>query len=105
MKVYIAGPVTAITNYKETFFAAAEKLTKAGHAVMNPAVMPEAGFMHAEYMIVALAMQSICDATILLPGWEQSCGAKIEKKTAEDNGQPIFYGIDDFLQKQEVDDA
>ena len=41
MKIYIAGKITGKEDYKTDFKAAEERLTKQGHAVLNPAVLPE----------------------------------------------------------------
>ena len=37
-----------------------------------------------------------CDILLLLDNWEDSNGAKEEKKIAEANGMPIFYSIDEL---------
>lgn len=41
------------------------------------------------YMRRALQMLLECDAVVLLPGWEQSRGARIERYIAEQLGMPI----------------
>lgn len=47
MKIYIAGPITGIPDYKERFAKAEAELKAKGHAVMNPAALPE-GFEYSE---------------------------------------------------------
>lgn len=47
------------------------------------------------FMAVDLAQLERCDAVFLLPGWQKSVGACIERGHAERHGIPRF---DDFLQ-------
>ena len=41
MKVYIAGPVTGIFDYKQRFKAAEEKVKGMGHIAINPSFLPD----------------------------------------------------------------
>lgn len=81
MKIYIAGPITGIDNYKENFNAVADKLTGLGFRVMNPAILPE-GFEWEEYMAICIPMLSCCHAVVMLDGWENSRGAREEYDVA-----------------------
>lgn len=76
-KVYIAGKMTGTDDYKERFAAAQEKLERAGYIVLNPAWQPE-GLTKADYMRHCMAMLDTADELILLPGWSDSPGAKVE---------------------------
>lgn len=40
-----------------------------------------------------LQFLSFCDAILLIPGWERSKGAKMEKLFAEGISLPIFYDV------------
>ena len=77
MKIYISGKITGDSDYKAKFARAEEKLKAAGHAVMNPAVLPD-GFGYDEYMSICHAMLDVCDAIYLLTDWRQSEGARKE---------------------------
>jgi hypothetical protein len=77
MKIFISGKITGDPDYREKFAQAEREIINKGHVVMNPAILP-AGFSHAEYMTITLAMQSACDATYMMPDWEESEGAKME---------------------------
>jgi hypothetical protein len=77
MKIFISGKITGDPDYRERFAQAEREIINKGHMVMNPAILP-AGFSHAEYMTITLAMQRVCDATYMMPGWEESEGAKME---------------------------
>lgn len=85
MRVYISGPITGVSDYRERFKAAQERIEAAGHKVINPAelceVMPEAGW--ADYMDICKMLLMHADAIFQLEGWEQSKGARFEYKIAE----------------------
>lgn len=94
MKMYIAGKITGDPNYREKFAKAEKLLASQGHSVMNPACLSDdKDFCWDDYMTIAASMQKICDATVLLPDWQESRGARIELKTAKSLGQKIFWGV------------
>lgn len=106
MKIYVAGPMRGIPEFNfPAFHAAADKLRAQGHSVFNPAerdnekhgtdiskgnatgdealATKQHGFNLREALGADLAF--ICaeaDAIALLPGWENSKGAKAEHATA-----------------------
>ena len=92
-RVYISGPITGVINYMSRFKAAAEKIKSKGWMYVNPAynciTAPEAS--HDQYMHICLAQMDICDAVMMLEGWENSKGAKIEHEYAIQNGMLIMY--------------
>lgn len=90
MKVYIAGKMTGSDNYKEKFNVAAEHLTRLGHTVMNPAVLPP-GFEHEEYMHICYAMIDVCDGVYFLNNWKDSKGARMEYRYAELSKRHIMF--------------
>ena len=90
MKIYIAGPITGIEDYKGKFEEAEERLGKLGGIVLNPAVLP-AGLTQEEYMRICIPMLNICDTIYMLSGWEKSVGAKIEHSLAVQAGKTIIY--------------
>jgi len=93
MKIYISGPMTGIEIFNMPAFIDAEaKLQKEGHTVLSPAILPVSKeISHEEYMVIDLAMLSICDAIYLLDGWEESKGAKIEYEHAWKANKLVFY--------------
>ncbi|MEG9248036.1 DUF4406 domain-containing protein [Arthrobacter sp. Soc17.1.1.1] len=86
MAVYIAGPMTGLPDFNYPAFHAAEKqLQDAGYRTLNPARNPEQSSWQG-YMRAGLGQLLEADAIALLPGWERSPGANIEKQLAFDLG-------------------
>lgn len=90
-RLYIAGPMTGMPalNYP-AFNAEAERLRALGFEVENPAEnpAPECGSWLA-YMRMAIAQLVTCDIVAMLPGWETSEGANIERGLAIDLGLEV----------------
>lgn len=81
-KIYISGPITGMPDYKEQFATISRKLEANGHIVVDPSVETD-GLSPRDYMRISLARLEAADEILLLPGWENSKGAKIEKLYAE----------------------
>ena len=90
MKIYIAGKVRGLKNYREVFKAAEKKLQAKGHITLNPAELPE-GMNAEDYMRICIPMLEVADAIYLLKNWRDSQGAKVEKAYAECQGKMIFF--------------
>lgn len=89
-KVYIAGKITGDPNYRDKFARAEAELKRQGHLVMNPAILPE-GFEWETYMHITVTMLNACDTIYLLEDWQDSRGAQIEAKIAQDENYTIIY--------------
>lgn len=89
MKVYLAGPMTGLPDHNfPAFHAATQALREAGYDVVSPAEEnPVADHSRPEpwayYIRRDLRVLLDCDAIALLPGWEASRGACLEKSIAE----------------------
>lgn len=101
MKIFLSGPITGVKDYAEGFKYVENILKENGFKVMNPAVLPPEGFDHEDYMAITLAMQGVCDATFLLPHWEDSLGCCMEVQNANAIQQPIFKNLDTLLRFRE----
>lgn len=87
-RVYIAGPMTGLPEFNYPVFnAAAKRLRELGFEVENPAEnpVPHCGSWLG-YMRLAIRQLSKCDGVALLPGWQQSRGARIEHQLATQLG-------------------
>lgn len=98
MTTYIAGPMTGYPEFNyPAFKAAADALRAEGNKVASPTEHtddePPAGYNaerpYAYYLRCSLRMLLECEEIVLLPGWEASVGACLERKIAEALGMPI----------------
>lgn len=93
--IYIAGPMTGIENFNYPAFDTAEsELLARGILTLNPAnneVQNDTGKPQEWdwYMRRALRMVTLSDGICLLPGWENSPGAKLEVVVGESLGLDI----------------
>ena len=97
MIAYLSGPMTGLPdNGYLAFQAAAERLRAQGVQVISPheIVPPGAGpWSWAQHMRVDLAALLTADVIVMLPGWEGSRGAQLEKTVAEAIGTPVDYSL------------
>ncbi|MCG8292272.1 DUF4406 domain-containing protein [Pseudomonas entomophila] len=95
-RIYISGPMSGLPelNYP-AFNAVAELLRAEGFEVENPAENPEPECRTwAGYMRLALVQLSRCEALLLLPGWFDSKGARLELYIARQLGLQVAHHTD-----------
>lgn len=93
MTTYIAGPMTGLPEFNyPAFHAAAEELRAKGVEVENPAENDSgsSGKSWDFYIRLALTQLLKCDTILLLPGWETSRGAVLERHVAEALGMEVI---------------
>lgn len=74
---YISGPMTGMEDFnRKAFFEVAGFLGNT-YTVLNPATLPN-GLEYEDYMRIDLAMVSVSNVLFLLPGREDSNGARRE---------------------------
>lgn len=87
-RVYIAGAISGSPLFRIRFGCAAFILTVQGFTPVNPASIdfgPDEteNATWEDYMRACLPMLATCDYIYLLPGWEDSRGARLEKQVAD----------------------
>lgn len=119
MKLYISGPMTDLPRFNfPTFDAVAKACIAMGHDVVSPAQhdrdviweqhhkyvedfpgylegnVPRwseaTGFDYATALRWDLEQVLACDGIVMLPGWENSRGAKAERYAAEVSGKKVY---------------
>ena len=90
MKIYIAGKVRGLKNYRAVFRKAEKKLQEQGNITLNPAELPE-GMNGEDYMRICIPMLEVADAIYMLKNWRDSEGAKVELAYAKCQGKEIFF--------------
>ena len=90
-RVYIAGPMTGLPGLNfPAFNAEAARLRELGFEVMNPAeVNPDLSTPWTECMFSDLQELTTCEGIVMLPGWESSPGAQIERLWAVRTGKRV----------------
>lgn len=90
--VYLSGPMTGLPEFNyPAFNTLAAQLRRHGFVVNNPAENGMAGRSWGECMRVAIKQLCDSDVIVMLDGWQDSRGARIEISMAGDLGVPVFF--------------
>lgn len=91
MRVYLSGPMSGLPEFNyPAFKAAALQLERFGFEVVNPAengLPKEAAW--EQHMRLDIQLMLDCDGLVMLSGWENSKGARIERRLAMELGLPV----------------
>lgn len=107
-KIYIAGKVTGLPIHEVTmkFGSAQKELESKGFVAINPLEVVndwQCDWQTAMKKCIKALIE--CDAIVLLPDWEESKGAKIERQLAENLQIEIFnyskFGIEVMIKNLE----
>jgi len=102
-RLYLAGPIRGIRNFKERFEFAAERLRQEGYYVFNPVEqddffdlvgMPNDVALYLEHDLAWVCRWAQCVA--LLPGWKNSDGAQAEYYAARACGKRTWILPDEY---------
>ena len=105
--IYISGPITHHRG-EDQFAPAASRLKALGYEVLNPKDVPpcpdrsctllpyeiERGWEHSWACFLKhdlIAMLKMCDTILLLDGWQDSHGSRLEMSTAAAVGMKIMF--------------
>lgn len=106
--VYISGKMTGVPNYREIFAKHEEALKTLGNEVFNPVYLsdyiiaknhidPNKAFdekLRGIFLKEDIKALVNCDKIYMIPGWETSEGAQLERHVAEKCGIPVIEGMD-----------
>ena len=93
-KIYIAGPMTGLPDKnRPAFYRTAARLKMHGYDVFNPADAPWSlsAASWEECLKQDLTVLLTMGGIVLLPGWEDSKGARFEVHTAKTLSMPILW--------------
>ena len=94
--IYIAGKMRGLTDMGREHFHQAEVFMKnMGYKVINPAKLPK-DLKLESYMPICLAMLREADTIALLPDWENSVGAQIERQFAVETAKRLIHLKEDL---------
>lgn len=89
MTWYLAGPITNDPGWQPKFDQAAKKLRESGLQVVSPLDLSKPQGDWTENMRRCIRALTECDGIILLEGWDDSKGARLEKEIAEGLGMTV----------------
>jgi len=105
MKFYVTGPMSGMPGYnREAFVEMAEWLRAQGHEVINPAELDD-GAEHEPYgQLLARDAHVILtdeglEGLVLLPGWSESGGSRMEIAAAQAVQLRLFFRDGDELRE------
>ena len=94
MRIYLSGPITGVEDYHLNFLKAENQVRDIfkNDEVINPMwtgnLLPSGS--HEEYMTICFALVGMADKMVMLEGWQQSKGARMEEKLAEEMGIDVL---------------
>ncbi len=97
MKIYLSGGITNVQDYEKIFLEAQDYYRSEGFEVINPIVIgsfikySKKNPTWNDYMKLDISYLMTCDAIAMLPNWEESKGAKLEKYIANELNMKIYY--------------
>jgi hypothetical protein len=99
---YISGPMTGLPDYnRPAFNKAAEYLRKQGHVVWNPAEEFDSEYILPRKIYMRRDIEALlkCESIVMLKGWENSSGARLELEIARELEMNIFFLGDNSLER------
>lgn len=100
-RVYLSGPITNVKNYKGLFMFVEELVGWEAEQIYNPASQIPSSSSWEQAMHRCLSEITNYDTVVMLPGWNVSRGARLERDVAlacgmrvlELSKNKIIYGL------------
>lgn len=96
MVTYICGPMSNVEDFNyPAFHSAAARWRTYGHTVLNPAEHfdGDTSLPYETYLRKAIHTVADAEAVAVLPGWQDSNGARLEVTIAKALGLPIYSAV------------
>lgn len=94
--IYLAGPISGplLPENRRRFYDVEAKVLahwfgRVEKVILNPATLP-LGLTEQDYMSIGMQMLFAADSIVMLEGWEQSAGARIEFDLAKKCGKRVL---------------
>ena len=110
-RIYVAGAISnpilekGLTNIRKGIIKGVE-LLKLGYAPYIPHLDYQFNLMQDDHIDVELYYRydlewlSVCEAVLVVEGWEESKGVKAELEFAKKHNIPIYYNVKDLLDNE-----
>jgi hypothetical protein len=98
--IYISGPMTGYPNFNRNAFDEVEKyLISKGKEVVSPVLSDQISGKLTWKSCMRKSLQKLlhCNSIVMLPGWRESRGAKMERYLAEMLEYVIYENVDYIL--------
>ncbi len=102
--IYVSGPYTGRVDANTAAAIEAGQLLRehgfvalVPHITIVPMEAPDSPRGYAQAMRECVALMLRCDAVLMIAGWEQSRGARIEHWIARRNGLPVFETLETLI--------
>jgi hypothetical protein len=99
---YLSGPMTGLPDYnRPAFNKAAEFLRKQGYTVWNPAEEFDENYIYPRKIYMRRDIEALlkCESIVMINGWENSAGARLELAIAQELEMNVFFLGDNSLER------
>jgi hypothetical protein len=100
---YLSGPMTGLVDYnRPAFNEAAKYLRSQGFTVWNPAEEFDPSYIYPRKVYMRRDIEALlkCESIVMLHGWQNSAGARLELEIARELEMNIFFLGDNKLTKE-----
>lgn len=106
-RIYLSGPMTGKPDLNRPAFKRYADIVRAmGYEVVNPHDVPATKYggglvegepSYDDYLLSDIVSLVKCDGILMLPGWQESKGARVELEIAMVLGHSFFRTLDELV--------